>query len=659
MKAISTAEKLFLKNIETNTPILLAGRPDDERMVRATFLRWQCRGGTRNCIHLDGAIITGSLDLSHSEVAMPLILKRCQFRDEVSLHHAHLLYINLEESIFEHDVEAHGMTVSEDLNARGIQLKGCLTLEDAHIEKTLTLNDAILHQSSPQNVDDKCTIFADGMIVGGDANFIGLNSCGGEVRLIGAHIGGDLACCKAALSFDGECALHASRIIVDGSIFLREGFRSIGGVAFDLARIGGYFDCRDAKITANAVNDGPARHGKSLAAQGIDIKGSVKLNNSTFDGEVNFSAAKIGMEFNASGSHFYSDREALNVESAHVSSSVCLNRITATGTVRLTNLYSGHNVWCENMTLTGMPDDIDHKPYALRGDAMKVVDGFFFYSRREFPDSATNNSTSKSYKYCDPKISGCVCLSHAAIGQLNDGDCLWPADYRLDHFTYNTFGSFADTSLPQRITWVSNESGEEFHQQPYEHLAYVFRQKGLNEYVKAILIRKRDERAKVSKTNWISRIPHVLLKYIIAYGYRPYRIIWFLLGLALLGWITFAWANRLGHMVPSRDSIYANECYLSPITSRDCQGWIEITSETAVPDNYPELVPLVYAIESTIPIVHLGQTDYWRPAYDTSDALWSQAGWYFIVYQWIHIVLGWVLSTVAVAGLTGLARREI
>ena len=48
--------------------------------------------------------------------------------------------------------------------------------------------------------------------------------------------------------------------------------------------------------------------------------------------------------------------------------------------------------------------------------------------------------------------------------------------------------------------------------------------------------------------------------------------------------------------------------------------------------------------------MHQGR--FWLPKAGTA---W---GWAVMGYLWLHILLGWVLTTVAVAGLTGLVRKD-
>ncbi len=68
--------------------------------------------------------------------------------------------------------------------------------------------------------------------------------------------------------------------------------------------------------------------------------------------------------------------------------------------------------------------------------------------------------------------------------------------------------------------------------------------------------------------------------------------------------------------------------------------------------SYPCLEPLVYSIDVTIPIINLEQRVYWLPDTSTTKGLRVQ------ILMWVFIAAGWALSTLFVAAVTGLVRRD-
>jgi hypothetical protein len=70
--------------------------------------------------------------------------------------------------------------------------------------------------------------------------------------------------------------------------------------------------------------------------------------------------------------------------------------------------------------------------------------------------------------------------------------------------------------------------------------------------------------------------------------------------------------------------------------------------------------PLAYSVDAFLPILNLHQEDYWLPnATKNSDAYWCyfQCGRVLRWYLWFHIGIGWIFTTLFVAGLSGLIRK--
>ena len=68
---------------------------------------------------------------------------------------------------------------------------------------------------------------------------------------------------------------------------------------------------------------------------------------------------------------------------------------------------------------------------------------------------------------------------------------------------------------------------------------------------------------------------------------------------------------------------------------------------------YPCFYPVVYSFQLLIPGLDLRQAGYWLP--NSNSHPW---GLLLMLYTWVMIVLGWVLATAVVAGITQLFRRR-
>src|SRR5208283_4735673 len=84
----------------------------------------------------------------------------------------------------------------------------------------------------------------------------------GEVRMLGAQIGGDLDCTRGAFENPSGDALSADRSSVAGDVILREGFHAKGDIRLVGVQIGGNLDCTNSKLT-------------KLTAKSASIKGNI------------------------------------------------------------------------------------------------------------------------------------------------------------------------------------------------------------------------------------------------------------------------------------------------------------------------------------------------------------------------------------------------
>ena len=117
----------------------------------------------------------------------------------------------------------------------------------------------------------------------------------------------------------------------------------------------------------------------------------------------------------------------------------------------------------------------------------------------------------------------------------------------------------------------------------------------------------------------------------IAHGYKPGRAVAVLLALWLSG-VALFWG------APAHRVIAATR--------------IEVAGQrldaTSCPPRYPCFNPAIYAAETILPIVKLNQGDFWQPAGKFNR---------YRLWAWTATGLGWVLTTTAVAGLTGIIRK--
>lgn len=104
----------------------------------------------------------------------------------------------------------------------------------------------------------------------------------GEVRLLGAEIGGNLDCDKGTFNNKGRFALSADRVVVGGSVFLRAKFNATGAVRMPGAEIGGNLECDKgtfSNVGGYALNASNAHiPGALFWRGGTNVVGQVELS---------------------------------------------------------------------------------------------------------------------------------------------------------------------------------------------------------------------------------------------------------------------------------------------------------------------------------------------------------------------------------------------
>ncbi|MCI2976471.1 MAG: hypothetical protein MP439_10430, partial [Ferrimicrobium sp.] len=186
---------------------------------------------------LIGAHITGQFDCSDLTITAPLRLLSCSFELPPILARAQLHLLDLRRSTM------------PGLVMNGAMVKHHLLLRKAKI--------------GPRNRRGSA-ISANNLHVSQEADFRHL-IVDGEVRLPGATIGGQLNCSRATLTNKDKngYALSMHEAEVKGSVILKNGFRANGEVRLLGATIGGQLDCSGAKLTN--------KNGYALAMDGAEV----------------------------------------------------------------------------------------------------------------------------------------------------------------------------------------------------------------------------------------------------------------------------------------------------------------------------------------------------------------------------------------------------
>ena len=401
-----------------------------------------------------------------------------------------------------------------------------------------------------------------------------------------------------SISFNGSVlpGLDAGGLRVEGQLALADGFTSTGPVTLIRAKIGADLDCRAGQF------EGADQH--ALNADGIEIGGSVFLMGKR-DGDK-------------------------------------VTPFSCKGTARFIS--------------------------AIIGDSFMVLDAFFDSGDQKYALSLAladirRQLTMKKFVH----FSGRLNLSGASTYSLND-DPMEPRAPRqliLNGFEYVHFSAKAPMEVATRIDWLARQKPEEYGQdfwlQPYSQLARVLAATGHEGDARRVRIEKEKRQGEVSvrlarrEGRWLafalSWFGDRFMRYVIGYGYRPHLcLIWMAVILTATA-VFFHEAYEAGDMTPAAAPVLVSAAWQEAARDHEihtAQAW-----SSGAGKDYETFHPVAYAFDLFVPLVDLGQQSSWGPS--TERGRLGRIGWWL---RWVLEIVGWVVTAMAAAAITGLVRRD-
>ncbi|MFF2660774.1 oxidoreductase [Kitasatospora sp. NPDC058032] len=449
-----------------------------------------------------------------------------------------------------------GARVAGRLDLRGLAAAGELRLENCYFEEEVVLRDATLRSTSLSG----CRIPGlDGWLLKVDGNLFFENSVlDGRLTLTRAQITGELRLSGARLT--------ATELLgADGTDSADGADGADGAVPVpDPARAPGVW----ALWAGGLVMDGGC-----FARGGFHARGGLRLVGARFNGGLFMERARID---NHGGDAFTGD-------DLTASTLVLARGFTANGSIRLPGAAIRSRLSLDAAVLDGCG--------AVALDGNRLTAGDLRLTPAALP-------------------IGTVDLQDAQTVVLHDNEHSWPADTRLDGFTYASLQTSTPAPEPvaRRLAWLAALPG--YSPQPYEQLAAWYRRIGHDDDARRVLLAKQRRRRRTLGAP--GRLWGRLLDATVGYGYRPWQAGLWLACLALLGTLVFR------HGTPH-----------------------EVKAGESVPFS-----PLVYTLDLLIPIGGLGQRTAW---YWTGAQQW---------FGYSLIALGWLLTTAVLAGISRTLNRS-
>jgi hypothetical protein len=299
-------------------------------------------------IRIEGARITGPLDLANAVIPGPVVLRHCEIQALVDMTAVRARGINLEGSQLtgllaplahiDGDLRLVGCTCLGQVVLTGARISGALQMQRAHLDHPGQV--ALLGNRLVVNDD----LLAQGAVVDG------------EFRLAGAQVGGMAGLDGATFRHEGGRALNAFNLTVGAGLLARSGFSAAGEVALSGAKIEREVDFRGSTL----ANPG----GVALLAIGLQAGTYIALSEGfSARGAIRLSRAKIGSEVYLSGGRFSNPGgDAIRCRYTEATTFVLDADSTVEGTVdlrfsRFTDIRDHPSCWPATLKLSGLGYD--------------------------------------------------------------------------------------------------------------------------------------------------------------------------------------------------------------------------------------------------------------------------------------------------------------
>ncbi len=513
----------------------------------------------------------------------------------------------------------------------------------------------------------------------------------GPVILSGARIQGDLVCggsyfraasrhkvgMPPASPFDParDCALLAQTIHVGGVGHFGDGFVSEGAVDLTEASFGKSLLLGRSTILGHG--------GKALCGDGLNVGGSMRFDNqagpgASFSarGEVRLQGATIGSDLSFTGAKLEPPvgEPALWAEGIKVGRFAFFeDGFQASGPIMLAGAEIAKGMRFDGGAVHSNEQYGLHGQGLITSGSVSLGDGFrtdaviemsgcriggdldlsnaAFVGLREDGLVIRNATVQGTFRWTNVAISKStrVDLAFATIGQLADDDASWPSvgNLNLQGCSYREIPA-GPKDGDSRLDWLRRLPSTPFLGQPYDEASRALRASGYADEARAIHIaREKGQRERVPRRLW-GTIRSAVYGATTAYGYRPFHALRWAAAFVALGALVFGWAFGRGLMIPVR----------TPAAVAQQQ----IGSSQAKPPNLVFAASL-YSLDIFLPVIDLYQKAYWLPDAGSTAKLGIgpfvlPAGSVVLCWLCVEKLAGWTLTTLFLAGLSGLVRRE-
>lgn len=614
-------------------------------------------GGGRS-IHADRLHVGGIVRFNRQFTALGQIrLLGARFDGTLDLSGALIEVPGAAALDLDHAVIGGSLVLIEDPTGRHPDIRGRIAMGSARITAQFLIRNATLEETAiappagsgyAQSRLRGTALSAPRLSVGAEMTIEGSCQIHGSVDLSMSELSSLYIGPGSALHAPGRTALDLTNAELLSTFTVGETVPVAGTLRLSGARIHGNLCLRGASLTA------PERR-SLIAGTGAIVDGAVELQNlHASGGRLRFSNATLGTVV-AAGARFANPAGVtLSLHHATIKGSVVLaDSFTSEGLLILSRSTVEGRLVCGggSFTCPGPGERNEH------GHAIEAI-----------------SATIRGGMYLDwASVAPSVDFTDATTPFLMDDPATWPPRFVISGFTYDRFEQRQHTSTRRtwdhvaRCAWLSRQAA--YDAGPYEQAARVFREHGYTAGAEEILIaqRRHARQAITGAGAPLRRALDIAYNVTVGYGFRPRRVLWLLAALLILvtasleipaGQATMRATNAAGAVFTTHGLLPAAG------TGSAASPASPVSPPSPAPPPAPSFQggdpcgggqvrcfnPVLYAIDTVIPLVSLDQRATWYPDPHIRDGA-------FMLW-WLNAatLLGWLLSSIFVLSLARLSR---
>jgi hypothetical protein len=673
-------------------------------------------------LRANSTVVIGPFYLTHSEVSSfsgdsfqcesLVFLKDSTFTNTLALPNGKFSSaFRIEDCIFVKSPISSLQSKTNSINLRWAQVRGVLEIKGGQISGPICLQYSGFHGGLSvlgkallsELIADFCVVgyfLLDDSVVTNLVQMTGIK-CIHSLRIhnssIGQHSSGTH---YSSLCLDGAEVYGNFDLIQRTSIYAG----SAACISVINAHFRKWFRIRDSNVISSAPK-------LALAAEAVRIDGQVFLDNASFVGEVDFHLATIGQNFQAIGSNFESTgKRAFTADWAKFKSKFELSS-SFTGHNDEQNAFQTALICCVHSTFDGNVSIRGSKVTPFNGVSINlsdskfranleassslfekdvvldrcVIHGYAKFESLIFDNTAnlSMQNTNVALELTIVKIESpphCINLNSADLRSVLDDRRSWDTTVEFIDTNIGKFNSNCQVPPNERQIWFLNKiasCSSEQKQLSMVRLASTFTAMG--EMLLADESRMTGESFRtqaIRRQNAFRFCWRKIQELTSGYGYKNSRLV----TSAFVIWLSFAgiyWLFAIkGDFAPTNAIVFQEPRYIgcSPFDRERAIAQENEGNKSSLPYNwyfcsklreeYTGLSPLLFSLDTLLPIIDLQQTKDWGPLTPTPQTslledvgTWT-GGHVLRIFIALQTLAGWILTLLVAQVLTGMVRGK-